>query len=201
VLLEERRQPVVADKALLLLVDPLDQILRISVDGADRLDDIADPGTLLHQARWRAKDLQEAPVADDQALVTVDHAQRLRHVVERCFEKLVVPVQLAIPLLQHPILVLQLLIGRMNGLIRYGKLGSGQPQIVGQHAQLTVCPVQQPVAPEQQTNQRQAAEQHGSDKSREDPMQLGELLLILGDELCAAGIRRRGHPCQLAVEW
>ena len=186
VLLEEARQTIVADQAKLLLVDLLDQLARIAIAFTDRADDLAYPPALLHQAGRKTEHLEEAPVADDEALVPVDHAQCLGHVVERRFEQLVVPMQF--------------LVGSTDRAVRRRKLGPRLPQMVCEHAQLPVRPVEEPVVPEQQGHQSHAAEQQGGDKGGEYPVQVAELLLILRDELGTPAVGARGYFRELRIE-
>ena len=152
---------LLADQDLLLGADHAE--CEIGVGGA--LEQVADRRPGLHHVGRKREQVLEAAVADDQALRRIDHAEALRHVVQRRVEPLVLRAQRDVALAQDPVLLLQFGVGVVDRAVRRREVGMG---VVEVH----MGALQQAIVPDQQHDQRDAADDEADRERREQPVSI-----------------------------
>ena len=187
------------DQCLLRRLDAADQFRIQSSLRNDLAEDLPDRSAGRHVVLRQSEQFGKPDIADDQTLVHVDHAQSLRHVVQRGIEARVLGVQLVIARLQDLVAITHFVHRRDRALVRRGQLIAGMGQVVDQQIDLVVRRHQQAVMPAQHTDQHEPACDQGNQNARENPMQPTELRLVGRCQRPALDMGSRSQPHELAV--
>ena len=209
----ERRHPVALRHRL--LSDSNDTLVRafdLEAGGAMAADVllelVGDVGRHVTERELRAEaitradaclrvDVEEAlelRVLHDRQHVAVEHAQPLRHVVERRVEQRVLFLQRVLLLDEKGVLIAQPGVRFLDGTFRRREFGRGAFQVLGGDAEARVGPHQEPVVPHQHQAEAKAGGHQSEGQAGELPVQADKLRVVAGRQIGEVSVRLRREP-------
>ena len=136
-------------------------------------------------SKIQCEEIGEALVIDDQPVGSVDHAKRLRHIVQCRVETLVLDAEFAVTPLQDVVAGLQLRIDDPDFGIGAFEPRRGLPQVLSEAVQIGMGPPKLLVVQSQQQDQPGPEREKARHDAGKDPMELDQFALVFTDPVTA----------------